>query len=81
MKIQEVYNQLNQIFTDILDLDELINLKAETTAEDVEEWDSLTHIELIVAIEKIFKIRFTAKEIQSWKNIGEMVSSIVERSK
>jgi acyl carrier protein len=67
--------KLNEIFMDVLDLEEL-NLKRETTANDIEEWDSLSHILLIVNIEKQFKIRFTSREIQSWKNVGEMVDCI-----
>jgi acyl carrier protein len=67
--------KLKDIFLDVLDLDEL-DLTRETTANDVDEWDSLSHIMLIVNIEKSFKIRFTSKEIQRWKNVGEMVDCI-----
>ncbi|MBP1672854.1 MAG: acyl carrier protein [Bacteroidetes bacterium] len=74
MEKTAILSQIQEIFRDILDDDTLI-LQYETTAQDVEEWDSLTHIQLIVAIEKHFKIKFTSREILSWKNVEEMVES------
>ena len=58
-----------------MDLDEL-ELTDETSATDIEEWDSLSHIQLIVAIEKAFRIKFTSLEIMKWRNVGEMVDSM-----
>ncbi|GHS88318.1 acyl carrier protein [Bacteroidia bacterium] len=75
MEKQEILSKVQDIFKDVLDEDN-INLKETTTANDVEGWDSLTHIQLIVAIEKLFKIKFTSKEILSWKNVGEMIDCI-----
>ena len=71
----EILTKVNAVFIDVLDNDKLV-LKNETTASEVDEWDSLNHIQLVVAIEKQFKIRFASREIQSWKNVGEMVDSI-----
>jgi len=71
----EILIQINLIFKDTLDNEELVIMES-TTANDIEEWDSLTHIQLIVAIEKTFKIRFTSKEIQEWKNVSEMIDCI-----
>jgi acyl carrier protein len=75
MKIEDILKEVNEIFIDILDNDQVI-ITETTTANDVDEWDSLTHIQLVVAIEKHFKIRFTSKEIQSWNNVGEMLTCI-----
>ncbi|WDF79725.1 acyl carrier protein [Mucilaginibacter sp. KACC 22773] len=75
MEKSEVLKQLNEIFIDELDNDRIV-LKYETTANDVEDWDSLNHIQLVVAIEKKYKIRFSTQEIQGWKNIEELIDSI-----
>jgi acyl carrier protein len=75
MEKTEILQKVNEVFTDTLDNDSII-LTESTTADDIEEWDSLTHVQLVVAVEKKFKIRFNAKEIQSWKNVGEMIESI-----
>ena len=75
MDREKIEAKVQEIFKDILDEEE-IELKDNTTANDVDNWDSLTHILLVVAIEKAFKIKFTSKEILSWKNVGEMIDSI-----
>ncbi len=81
MERKEIFSILNDIFMDVLDLDEKIELTDETSANDIEEWDSLSHIQLIVAIEKKFNIKFTSLEIMKWRNVGEMINSIEEKMK
>ena len=71
----EILTKVQDIFRDLLD-NETIVLSSETTADDVDGWDSLVHIQLIVAIEKYFKIKFTSREILTWKNVGEMIDCI-----
>lgn len=78
MTKEEVLNQVQVIFRDVLDEDNLI-IEDRTTANDVDEWDSLNHIQLVVAIEKHFKIRFTSSEIQGFSNVGEMCESISKK--
>lgn len=75
MERNQILAEVQEIFRDTLDNEE-ITLTDATTANDVEEWDSLTHIQLIVAIEKHFRLKFTSKEILSWQNVGEMVDCI-----
>ena len=79
MERQEIFEKLNEIFEDVLDLDETLNLTDTTSADDIEEWDSLSHIQLIVAIEKEFKLKFTSLEIMKWNNVGEMVDSMIQK--
>lgn len=75
MEQNEILATVQNIFRDVLDNEEIVLIPV-TTADDIEEWDSLSHIQLIVAIEKSFKIKFTSKEILSWNNVGEMVGCI-----
>lgn len=78
LNMNDVLNQTTTIFRDILD-NETITVSPETTADDIEEWDSLSHIQLIVALEKHFKIKFTTQEITSYKNVGDMAESILRK--
>ncbi len=78
MDQNEILAKVQEVFRDVLDNDAIV-LTPQTTADDVEEWDSLSHIQLIVAIEKAFKIKFTSKEILSWKNVAEMVECIANK--
>ena len=75
MTRQEILEQVTQIIRDEFEDDE-IEVTCETTAADVEDWDSLAHISLIHEIEKNFDIKFTLGEIQDFKNVGEMIDSI-----
>ncbi|MFN8260257.1 MAG: acyl carrier protein [Chitinophagales bacterium] len=78
MDAAQILKEVNEIFIDVLDNEDIV-LSRETSAKDIEEWDSLNHIQLIVAIEKHFKQRFTSSEIQNWKNVGEMCDAIAAK--
>ena len=80
MSRKEIYEKLDEVFQDVFD-DEEIHVNDETTAEDIEDWDSLEHINLVVAIENKFGIKFNMNEVTSLKNVGEMVDIIIERTK
>ena len=78
MDKKEIFSQLEEIYRDVLDNEDIV-LTETTTADDIEEWDSLTHIQLIVAIEKAFHVKFTSREILSWKNVGELADSLLDK--
>ena len=78
MSEQEIYDRLNEVFRDVFDDDEII-VNEDTTADDIEDWDSLEHINLISAVEKQFGLRFQMKEVSGMKNVGEMVDIIMAR--
>lgn len=73
-----ILEKLKPIFIDVLDIDTIV-LKNETTAHDIAEWDSISNIQLIVAIERFFKVKFTTMEIQDLKNVGEMCELIIKK--
>lgn len=75
MEVDQIIKEVNDIFIDVLD-DEDIVIERSTTADDIEEWDSLNHVLLVVGVEKHFNIKFTAFEIQSYKDVGEMCDAI-----
>ena len=77
MDRNEILKQLNDIFIEVLDHEEIV-ISESTTAADVEEWDSLMHIVLVVAVEKEFNIRLNASEVGKLGNVGEMIR-LIER--
>jgi acyl carrier protein len=72
---EEIYSQLTEIFRDIFD-DESIVLTPETTAADIDDWDSFNHINLLVATEQRFGIKFKTAELEDLKNVGHLVQLI-----
>ena len=69
--------KLNQVFQDLFDDDEL-EVNRDTQAEDVEGWDSVTHVSLMIKVEKVFGLKFTSAQVSSLKNVGELVDLIDE---
>ncbi len=78
MSREEVFQKLNEVFREEFD-DEEILVKEDTTAKDIEGWDSLEHIDLIAAVEDAFSVHFSMAEVTSMKNVGEMADRIMEK--
>jgi acyl carrier protein len=79
MTHEQVRTRLNAVFRDIFD-DETINVTDAMTAKDIEGWDSLTHVNLVVAVEKAFAVSFTTKEISGLANVGDFIGLIVRKT-
>lgn len=79
MENGEIYSRLQPIFRDVFDDEELV-LTPDLTAKDVDEWDSLSHVRLVLTVEKAFKLKFSASEIGKLKNVGEFVDLIQAKS-
>ncbi len=77
MTREEVYTRLTSVFRDVFD-DETIELTDETTSEDIEDWDSFEHINLVVAVEEEFSFKIPMGKVVTMKNVGEMVDIIME---
>lgn len=74
----EVFEKLTEVFCDVFD-DDTITLSEDTTAADVEGWDSVEHFNLISEVESVFKLRFQMREVSGMKNVGELVDIILAR--
>ena len=75
MENPEIYQKLATVFREVFD-DESIVVRPDLTADDVEEWDSLSHIRLVLSVERAFGTRFTASEISKLKNVQGLVDLI-----
>jgi len=80
MTREEIFIGVRDIFRDIFDEDDLV-IQDATTSDDIEDWDSLNHINLVSAIEKEFSIRFALGELSTLKDVGAMVDLMVEKLK
>jgi len=77
-KREEYKLKAEEIFQEVFDQPEL-KIFDEMVAQDVPDWDSLNHITLVVSLEEEFNLKFTTKEVMSWKNVGEMLDTLTER--
>ena len=77
METQEIFKKLTPIFREVLDQDSLV-LTPELTAHDVADWDSLSHIRLVVSVEELFNVKFPLTRVAELKNVGEFVALIQE---
>jgi len=75
MNRTDVFNKVQEDFREVLEDEELIIIE-DYNSEDIDDWDSLTHIMLVVEIEKTFNMRFLSSEISNWKDIGAMITAI-----
>ena len=76
--VEEIWPRLTEVFRDELGLPTLV-LTPETTAKDVDGWDSITHVLLVVAVEKRFRIKLAAAQIQRLRNVGEFATVIASK--
>jgi acyl carrier protein len=80
MTREEIFNGVQDIFRDIFDEDDMV-IKNATSSDEIEDWDSLNHINLVSAIEKEFKIKFALGELMTLKDVGAMVDLMLEKLK
>jgi|TARA_B100001971_G_C18210646_1_gene550442 acyl carrier protein len=74
----EILERVQEIFRDVFD-DENLNIKRDNTAADIEDWDSLANINLVVAMEKEFNIKYIIEEIQVLRDVGDMIDLIYKK--
>jgi len=80
MTTTEIYEKLTETFHNVFDDDSIV-LKPELAASDIDEWDSLAHVRLMLTIEKAFGVKFSAPEIGRLKNVGDLAALIQAKTK
>lgn len=75
MERKEILEKLQDVYRDILDDDSIV-LTEETTADDIEAWDSLTHVQIVAEIQDVFGVNFSAKEMLLWESVGDIVDAL-----
>ena len=80
MSKNEIIERLTDVFRDVFGDDSIV-IDDYTTADDIEDWDSIEHINLIGAVESEFRMRFKMREVSGMKNVGEMINIIAERGR
>lgn len=76
MSREEVFEKVNEIFRDVFDDEDLV-VTDSTNSDDIEDWDSLEHISLVVSMEKEFNLKFDIKQVNKLENVGQMVDLII----
>jgi acyl carrier protein len=79
MRGDEIWAALTEVFHEVFDDDEIV-IGPETTTDDIEDWDSVTHVQLIVTVEERFGVRFNTGEIAGLENVGQMVALVEART-
>ena len=79
MGADDIAHRLQDVFREVFD-DDAIALSADTTAADVDGWDSVANIRLMVSVEEAFRIRFDVGEFQEYRNVGELIAGIGRRT-
>ncbi len=78
MSREEVFEKVQEIFRDVFD-DETLMISDQTNSDEIDDWDSLEHISLIVSMEKEFSMKFDIKEVNLLENVGEMIDLIIRK--
>jgi len=77
--MSEIMRALNSVFRDVFD-DEDLSIKPETSAADIDGWDSLTHVTLVLQVERTFGVRFTSSEVAALRSAGDLEALVAARS-
>ena len=80
MTREEVFTKLTEVFRDVFDNDNIV-LKEDTVSSDIQDWDSLEFINIVVAVMETFKIKFSIEDLKKLYNVGQLVTLILERVK